>query len=210
MIKKNILGRVIGGTVIAAAGAVYLLTVTPLDSAQRYEDGQEVSSAEESMGGQPGSGDDRSFSEGQSGSGSSSGGGAEGNSKGSSGSGSGGGAEGGAGGNFEGGAGGSSVDGVGGSSGGSSGGGAGGSGSGGGSESGSEGKKSESEKLININTASASELETLKGIGPSRAAAIIEYREKYNGFVVKEEIMMVPGIKEGIYGKICDQITVGD
>ncbi|MGN1148376.1 MAG: helix-hairpin-helix domain-containing protein [Lachnospiraceae bacterium] len=62
--------------------------------------------------------------------------------------------------------------------------------------------------LININTATAAELCTLPGIGESRAADIIAYREEHGGFGVPEEIMQVTGIKEGMYEKIRDMIYV--
>lgn len=61
---------------------------------------------------------------------------------------------------------------------------------------------------ININTADIVKLQQLSGIGQSRAADIIEYREKNGPFVQVEDIMKVPGIKEGMFSKIKDQITV--
>jgi competence protein ComEA len=60
------------------------------------------------------------------------------------------------------------------------------------------------EGKININTASQSELETLPGIGPSKAQAIIENRP----YASIEEIKRVPGIGEGTFQKIKDLITV--
>lgn len=60
---------------------------------------------------------------------------------------------------------------------------------------------------INLNTADAAGLQTLPGIGESRAADILAYREKHGGFGSVEEIMQVPGIKESIYEKIKDKIT---
>jgi competence protein ComEA len=57
---------------------------------------------------------------------------------------------------------------------------------------------------ININTASQSELETLPGIGPSKAQGIIENRP-YGSI---EEIKKVPGIGEVTFQKIKDLITV--
>ena len=63
-------------------------------------------------------------------------------------------------------------------------------------------------KLVNLNTADSEELQTLKGIGPSKAAAIIEYRSSYGTFLAPEEIMEVPGIGEGIYAKIKDSICI--
>ncbi len=57
---------------------------------------------------------------------------------------------------------------------------------------------------ININTASQSEIETLPGIGPSRAQGIIENRP-YDSI---EEIQQVPGIGEVTFQKLKDSITV--
>jgi competence ComEA-like helix-hairpin-helix protein len=59
-------------------------------------------------------------------------------------------------------------------------------------------------KKINLNTATADELEELHGIGPVRAAAIIKARP----FATIEDVMKVDGIKEGIFGQIKDHITV--
>jgi len=61
---------------------------------------------------------------------------------------------------------------------------------------------------ININTASAKELESLKGIGPATAKNIISYREEYGGFSTIEEIMNVKRIGEKTFLKIQDFITV--
>lgn len=62
--------------------------------------------------------------------------------------------------------------------------------------------------LVNLNTADAERLQSLPGIGESRAADILSYRERNGGFKSVEEIMQVPGIKESIYEKIRDKITV--
>lgn len=67
---------------------------------------------------------------------------------------------------------------------------------------------SKKSSLININTASLSELITLPGIGESRARDIIEYRTQYGKFNIKEDIMKISGIKEAAYSKIKDYITV--
>lgn len=69
-------------------------------------------------------------------------------------------------------------------------------------------KEGRAEELIDINAAGAEELMTLNGIGETRAAAIIEFREQNGPFVSIEEIMLIPGIKEGIFSKIQDQIVV--
>lgn len=69
---------------------------------------------------------------------------------------------------------------------------------------------SEAPERININTADAKELDKLPGIGPAKAAAILEYRKTHGFFRVPEELMKVPGIKEGTYGKLVDRVTVGE
>ena len=62
--------------------------------------------------------------------------------------------------------------------------------------------------LVNINTASVTELTGINGIGESRAQAIVTYREENGGFSCIEDIMKVSGIKDGLFNKIKDQITV--
>lgn len=61
---------------------------------------------------------------------------------------------------------------------------------------------------VNINTASEEELTTLTGIGNTRAKSIVEYRETNGGFQTIEDLMKVDGIKEGVFEKIKDSITV--
>jgi competence protein ComEA len=61
---------------------------------------------------------------------------------------------------------------------------------------------------ININKASKEELMTLPGVGESRAESIIKYREQQGAFQSIEEIMQVSGIKEGLFEKIKDFITI--
>ena len=62
--------------------------------------------------------------------------------------------------------------------------------------------------LVNINTASVEELTSLNGIGESRARAIIAYREKNGALASVDAIMKVVGIKEALFAKIKDKITV--
>jgi competence protein ComEA len=62
--------------------------------------------------------------------------------------------------------------------------------------------------LININTAGKEELMNLTGIGESKAAAIIQYREENGSFHVKEDIMKISGIKEATYELLKDMIMI--
>jgi comEA protein len=63
---------------------------------------------------------------------------------------------------------------------------------------------------IDINRAEAWLLEALPGIGPSKAQAIIDYRQQNGGFGDITEITQVPGIGQSLYENIKDLITVGD
>lgn len=62
--------------------------------------------------------------------------------------------------------------------------------------------------LVNINSADAAELMTLPGIGESRAQSIVMYRTEHGLFAGVKDIMNVTGIKDGIFQKIKDYITV--
>jgi competence protein ComEA len=61
---------------------------------------------------------------------------------------------------------------------------------------------------VNLNKASEAELQTLTGVGPAKATAIIEYRNQNGGFKKVEEIMEISGIGEKTFEKFKDQITV--
>lgn len=69
-------------------------------------------------------------------------------------------------------------------------------------------KEEEASHLVNINTAGEELLCTLSGVGSSRAKSIIAYREKNGAFLKIEDIMNVEGIKDGLFRKIKDSITV--
>lgn len=62
--------------------------------------------------------------------------------------------------------------------------------------------------LINLNTATQEELESLPGIGEARALAIIAYREEHGAFSSIEDIQNVSGIGEAIYANLKAYITV--
>lgn len=64
-------------------------------------------------------------------------------------------------------------------------------------------------ELININTASLAELDTLPGIGPTTAQKIIDYRQQNGPFLNTQDIINVSGIGPGTYERIKDLITVG-
>lgn len=61
---------------------------------------------------------------------------------------------------------------------------------------------------INLNTATAAELETLPGIGEKRAADIVADREAKGPFRIVEDITRVSGIGEGTLAGLIDEITV--
>lgn len=63
-------------------------------------------------------------------------------------------------------------------------------------------------RTVNINTATAAELETLPGIGPVYAERIVAYREAHGPFKAPQEIMQVEGIGPACYEKIAPYITV--
>lgn len=51
-------------------------------------------------------------------------------------------------------------------------------------------------QLVDLNTADAETLQTLPGIGPAKAAAIIAYREEHGPFAALQDVADVPGISE--------------
>lgn len=66
----------------------------------------------------------------------------------------------------------------------------------------------EGKKKIDLNTATAEELETLPGIGAERARNIIADREANGPFRIVEDLTRVPGIGEGILAGLLDDVTV--
>ena len=68
--------------------------------------------------------------------------------------------------------------------------------------------KEEENILVNINTATISELDKLDGIGEAKAKAIVEYRNQNGEFKSIEDIKNVSGISESLFEKIKNFITV--
>ncbi|HRP94971.1 MAG TPA: helix-hairpin-helix domain-containing protein [Rhodocyclaceae bacterium] len=60
---------------------------------------------------------------------------------------------------------------------------------------------------VDINTADAATLEQVKGIGPAKANAIIEFREANGPFASVDELVRVPGIGEKTLQQLRDQLT---
>lgn len=73
----------------------------------------------------------------------------------------------------------------------------------------STGGATDSEDVIDLNRADADALDSLPGIGPATAEAILAYREANGPFKRSEDIQNVKGIGPAVYAKIEDAITVG-
>lgn len=62
--------------------------------------------------------------------------------------------------------------------------------------------------LLNLNTANLKELDSLPGIGEEKAQSIINFRTKYGPFRSIEDLLYVPGIGEGLFEQIKNDIFV--
>jgi competence protein ComEA len=60
---------------------------------------------------------------------------------------------------------------------------------------------------LDLNTASISELDGLPGIGPSKAAAILQYRERQGRFSTVDELERVPGFGPAAVSRLRDQLV---
>ena len=63
---------------------------------------------------------------------------------------------------------------------------------------------------VNINTATVSELQSVKGIGPKTAAAIIAYRDEHGTFNSVDGLEDVKGVGKKSLSKFKDELTVGN
>ncbi|WP_434633004.1 ComEA family DNA-binding protein [Chromobacterium sp. CV08] len=62
---------------------------------------------------------------------------------------------------------------------------------------------------VNLNTATAQQLESLNGIGPVKAKAIVDYRTKNGPFKTVDDLKKVPGIGDKTLDKLRKELTVG-
>jgi competence protein ComEA len=63
---------------------------------------------------------------------------------------------------------------------------------------------------INLNTATVAELDALKGVGPGKAKAIVEYRDKNGPFKSVDDLTLVKGFGQKSIDKLRSELTVGD
>lgn len=69
---------------------------------------------------------------------------------------------------------------------------------------------SAAEELTNLNTASTSDLEALPGIGPARASAIVEHRDRYGPFTSVNQLFEIDGLPGSVADEILDLVTTGE
>ena len=67
---------------------------------------------------------------------------------------------------------------------------------------------SKGEQQVDLNRAPPWLLEALPGIGPERASAIVDYRERHGSFSCTDELTLVPGIGLTTYESLKDMVTV--
>lgn len=61
---------------------------------------------------------------------------------------------------------------------------------------------------VNLNSATAGDLDALPGIGPAKAAAILQYREQHGPFASVEELARVPGFGAGVAARLRNRVSV--
>ncbi len=82
-------------------------------------------------------------------------------------------------------------------------------GSGGGSGAAGGGSSGADDAPIDLNAATAQELEGLPGVGPARAQAIVEHREQHGPFAVPGNLRDVSGIGEATFQRLAPLVSVG-
>lgn len=83
-----------------------------------------------------------------------------------------------------------------------------GAGSGGSASAGAGGGAGAAAQVVDLNTADATALETLPGIGPALAERILAWRDEHGGFRSVEDLLEVSGIGEGRFAELQDRVTV--
>ena len=63
---------------------------------------------------------------------------------------------------------------------------------------------------VNLNSASAEELEAVKGLGPKKAASIVEYHEKNGPFKSLDELKKLKGFGDKSIAKLSKELSVGE
>jgi competence protein ComEA len=69
-------------------------------------------------------------------------------------------------------------------------------------------KAAPEQPLVNVNKASSTELEAIRGVGPMLAQRIIDYRTANGRFERLEDLVQVPGIGQAKFEKIKNQVTL--
>ncbi len=62
--------------------------------------------------------------------------------------------------------------------------------------------------VVDINSATPSQLETVKGIGPAKAKAIVDYRDKHGAFKSLDDLANVKGFGKASVAKLKDKLAV--
>jgi competence ComEA-like helix-hairpin-helix protein len=68
--------------------------------------------------------------------------------------------------------------------------------------------KTQSIKVVELNTADSTQLETLRGIGPALSARIVKYRNRLGGFYKKEQLLDVYGLDSVKFEELKNQVSV--
>lgn len=64
--------------------------------------------------------------------------------------------------------------------------------------------------VVNLNTATLDELQSLRGVGAKTAEAIVAWREEHGPFVMTDQLMAIRGIGPKTYQQLSPRVTVGE